>query len=207
MPMIDKKLINPNNTALLVIDIQNDYCAKEGKIAKVRKLDVSPVQGMVKSLIKFIKIARSKKITIIFTRMIEDNNYMRENAKIKFKASSKPLDICIPDSVGFKYFKVRPEKKDFEITKKSYDAFSNPELSKILKKAGTKNLILTGAYTAVCVDSTLRAAYTKGYNIIVPKDLVSMPKERLNMHSAALEVWNLKFAHLANSEEIIKAWK
>jgi ureidoacrylate peracid hydrolase len=204
--MINLKLVNPKHTAILVIDIQNDYCSKNGKIATVRKIDVSPVQDIVSPLVNLIKVARSKNVPIIFTRMIEDHRYMKENAKIKFQASLKPLDLCSPDSKGFEYYKVRPEKNDFEIIKKSYDAFSNPELSKILKKIKVKNLIITGAYTAVCVDATLRAAYTKGYNIIVPQDLVSMPKERLYMHNAALDVWNLIFAHIVNSKEIVSVW-
>jgi len=205
--MINKDLISSKNTALLVIDIQNDYCAKNGKIAVMRKLDVSPVQNIIIPLTRFIGLARDKSIPVIFTRMIEDHHYMKENAKIKFQTSPKPLDICSPNSEGFKYFKIRPLKNDFELIKKSYDAFSNPELNKILKKKGVKNLIITGAYTAVCVDATLRAAYTKGYNIVVPRDLVSMPKERLYMHSAALDVWNLIFAHIVDSKDIIRAWR
>ncbi len=204
--MISSSLINPNNTALLVIDIQNDYCSKNGKIAMERKMDVSPVQNIVRPLINFIKVARNKKVPIIYTRMIEDHRFMKENAKIKFSASSKSLDLCSPNSNGFEYYKVRPGKNDFEIIKKSYDAFSNPELNKILKKVKAKNLIITGAYTAVCVDATLRSGYTRGYNIVVPEDLVSMPKERFYMHSAAIDVWNLIFAHVVNSKDIVLIW-
>ncbi len=204
--MLNLKLIDPKNTILLVIDIQNDYCSKNGKVSLIRKRDVTPVQNIIIPLKKFIKETENENIPVIFTRMIEDHHFMKENARIKFQSSLKPLDICIPNTKGFDYFKIKPNKNNFEIIKKSYDTFSNPELEKILKKLKIKNIILTGAYTSVCVDSTLRTAYTKGYNVIVPKDLVSMPKEKLYQHNATIDIWNSLFAHVVNSKEIISLW-
>lgn len=79
-------------------------------------------------------------------------------------------------------------------------------MDKILKKHGIENLIIVGAYTAVCVDTTLRTGFTKGYNIVIPRDLVGMPEERMYQHKAALDVWRLIFAHVVDSEEILKLW-
>ena len=205
--MILQKLINPRNTAILVIDIQNDYCSENGKIAKIRKFDVKSVQKIIPNLINFIETARKFKLPIIFTRMIEDPKYMKENAKIKIRSSKLPLTLCSPKTWGFEYYKIKPQKKDVEIIKKTYDAFSNSKLENILKKMKIKNLIITGVYTAVCVDTTLRTGFTKGYNIIVPEDLVSMAKEGIYQHDAAIDVWKIIFAHVVKSDEIIETWK
>ena len=201
------KLINPKNTALIVVDIQNDYCADDGKVALERKFDLTPVQKSIPVLIRFLDVAREYNVPIIFTRMIEDHRYMKTNAKIKFQTSKKGLDLCTPNTYGFEYYQVKPQKGDFEITKKTYDAFSNATLEKILKRKKIKNIILVGAYTAVCVDATLRSAFTKGYNIVVPRDLVSMPKERQRHHRAAIDIWNFIFAHVLKSREIETCWK
>ena len=70
-----------------------------------------------------------------------------------------------------------------------------------------KNLVLTGVETSVCVDTTLRAAFTKGYNVIVPVDLVAMEKERWYQHEATLAIWDAVFAHLTSFAEITGAFK
>jgi len=201
-----KKIINPGKTAVLVIDIQKDYCSPEGKIAEVRKFDMSPIEKIIGPLKNFLEKAREANVPIIFTRMIENTADMEENAQIKRVADGDTLEQCFPGPDGFEYYKIRPEKGDFEIIKKSYDAFSNEELEKILKKIRAENIILCGVYTSVCVDTTLRTAYTKGYNVIVPKYLVAMPKELWDQHEATLKIWDIIFAHLADSREIISVW-
>lgn len=201
--MILKDLINPKTTALLVIDIQNDYCSSSGKIGQGLGLDLSPVQKVIPELINFVEKARTKGLPIIFTQMIEDPKYMAENAKLKKGSKS----FCSPNTKGFEYYQIKPEETDYQVVKKSYDAFSNPKLEKILKKHGIKNLLIIGAYTAVCVDSTIRSGFTRGYHIVVPQDLVGMPEERKSQHNAAIDVWKVIFAHVVDSKEIVSGWK
>lgn len=197
-----KQLVDPTKTALIVIDIQNDYCAPDGIIAKEVGLDVSRLQNTVDNLIIFVDKARKVGLPIIFTQMIEDHKYMAPNAQLK----SNGRELCSPDTKGFGYYKIEPHENDYQLIKKTYDAFSNNELDKILKSHGIENLIIVGAYTAVCVDTTLRTGFTKGYNIVIPRDLVGMPEERMYQHKAALDVWRLIFAHVVDSEEILKLW-
>lgn len=198
-----KQLVDTTKTALIVIDIQNDYCAPDGKIAKDVGLDVSQLQQTVSKLITFVDKAREVGLPIIFTQMIEDPKYMAPNAKFK----SNGRDLCSPNTKGFEYYKIKPQPNDSQLIKKTYDAFSNPELNEILKRHDIENLIIVGAYTAVCVDTTLRTGYTKGYNIVIPEDLVGMPEERMYQHKASLDVWRLIFAHVVDSEEIISLWE
>ena len=197
-----KQLVDPTKTALIVIDIQNDYCAPDGIIAKEVGLDVSRLQNTVDNLITFVDKVRKVGLPIIFTQMIEDHKYMAPNAQLK----SNGRELCSPDTKGFGYYKIKPHENDYQLVKKTYDAFSNNELDKILKNHGVENLIIVGAYTAVCVDTTLRTAFTKGYNIVIPQDLVGMPEERMYQHKAALDVWKLIFAHVVDSDEILKLW-
>jgi len=201
--MIAKELINPQKTALLVIDIQVDYCSDTGEIANQLNLDLSPVQKILSRLTEFVNKARETGLPIVFTQMIEDPKYMAKNAQLKKGTRA----VCSPDTEGFKYYKIKPEKTDYQIVKKTYDAFSNPELEKILKKHEIENVLIVGAYTAVCVDTTIRSAFTRGYNIVVPQDLVGMPLERKYQHDAAIDVWKIIFAHVVNSEEIMALWE
>lgn len=195
-------LIDPKNTALIVIDIQNDYCSPIGKLAK-RGFTVNHFDKLVGNIILFVDKARNVGIPIFFTRMIEDPNYMADNAKIKMR-SIKSLALCTPHTFGFEYYKIKPKRNDFQITKKSYDAFSNPMLERKLRKKKIRNVIIVGAYSQVCVDTTIRSAFTRGYNIIVPHDLVSTLKERKNEEKLVINIWKNYFAHVVSSKDIFK---
>jgi len=200
--MIPHSLVDPAHTALLVIDIQNDYCSSSGKIAQQLDLDLSTLQNTIPNIIEFVKNARAKGLPIIFTQMIEDPEHMAENAQLKNDGKA----FCSPNTEGFDYYKIKPHQNDHQLIKKSYDAFSNPELENILKKKNIKNTIVIGAYTAVCVDATIRSGFTRGYHIVVPEDLVGMPEERMYQHDAALDVWKIIFAHVVNSNSVLSAW-
>lgn len=200
---MERGLISPKNTALIIIDVQNDYCSPIGKMAK-RGFTVSHLSKLTDKIIKFVDKARNIGIPIIFTRMIEDPRYMSQNAKKLLSTNS--FALCSPNTVGFEYFKIKPRKTDFEIIKKSYDAFSSIKLEKILKRKKIENIIVAGVHAQVCVDTTIRSGFTHGYNIIVPRDLVSTIKERKKEEIAAVNVWKLVFAHLTNSNEILAKW-
>lgn len=207
--MINQKLINPKNTIVLVIDVQNDYCSEKGKLAIERNVDVKPVQRMVSKLIRFIELARDFGLPIVFVRMNKDIKQVDESLRVKLQSLGSPLgsSLCVPGTWGFEYYKIKPEQGDVEIIKKSYDAFSNPELDKLLKKWKIKNLIITGAYTAICIDATLKSGFSKGYNVVIPEDLVSTTKETMYQQDAIVDVWKAIFAHVVKSEELIESWK
>jgi nicotinamidase-related amidase len=199
-----KELVNPSSSAL--IDVQNAYFSPTGSLGRLG-YDISPVANILDSLERFIKVAREQGLAIFFTRMIEDSKDMAPNSQLISSELSRTNDhISALGSKDFEYSINKPMPEDTEIIKNSYDAFSNPELQHELQKRKIENLIFTGANAEVCVDTTLRSAYTKGYNIVVPTDLVATRKEKLYRKDVAMEIWNEFFAHLVSSEEIENVW-
>ncbi len=205
MNAIDLKLLDSRKTAVLVIDMQNAYCSPVGSSAKLG-YDISPIIKMSQSLKIFLEGARDKKMLIIFTRMIEDKRFMSENARIKIEAKNYPA-LSSPRSKNMNYYAVSPRKKEIEIIKNSYDAFTNIKLEKILFKKQIKNIIVTGVNSDVCVDSTIRSGFSKGYNIIVPRELVATIKQNRKHHTAMIEIWDTVFAHLYNYKGILNFWR
>ena len=202
---MDYNLIEPRDTAILVIDIQNGYCSPQGKMAKLGH-KIPGVDKLVSNIESFVSVARQNDLTVIFTRMIEDPKYMSQNVKTKVSEWSSSV-IISPNTKDFDYFKIEPQKPDFEIVKKSYDAFTNEKLDNILKKRRIKNIIFTGVHSQVCVDSTVRAAFSKGYNIVIPIDLISTDKRRKNQEKATIEIWKQIFAHITTSKQIMSKWR
>jgi ureidoacrylate peracid hydrolase len=197
-------LFDIGKSAVLVVDIQKGYCSPQGSIAKLG-YGVSHFSKLIPRISKFIDNARKLGVQVIFTRMIEDPAYMEINAKLKMKSVNASA-ITSPDTLDFEYFKVSPEKGDLEIVKNSYDSFSNKKLEKFLKKKKISNLVILGAYSDVCVDSSVRSAFTKGYNVIVPKDLIGTVEERSAHMDNSVDIWNKFFAHVLSSSNILRLW-
>jgi len=203
--MVEKDLVDPGNTAVLVVDIQNDYFSDEGKIATIQKQDLSSTQAIVPKIIDFVDTAREKGLKIIWARMIEDPDYMPANASRMLASESIPCSYCTPGTSGFEYYKVRPRKKDFEIVKKHYNAFTSRKLRRFLwRNKKIKNLIIVGGFTAICINATLMGAFSHGFNVVLLEDLVGMPNEK--MHKAGLMVLS-NFSFLASSEEVLSLWE
>lgn len=201
------RFVEPKSTALLVIDIQYDYCSQQGRLPTFRKYSTKPIEKMIPKLAAFIDTARKQNLKVIWTRMIENSVSVPQNLRLKMESSkTNHLDLCIKGSKGFDYYLIHPGKGDKEIEKNQYDAFTNPELEVYLHSFDIKNIIFTGVYTARCVDSTLRGASGRGYNCVVPQDLVGSVAELSNERNAALNVWNSIFAYVVESQDIIKTW-
>ncbi len=209
-------ILNPQDTALLVIDMQYDYCSAEGKLALHMNYSMNDIGTMISQLSAFISFIRDQGILVIFIRMIEDPEYMLKNAAAKITSFANPSILCVPQTKGFEYFGVAPQTEDVQIIKNSYDAFVTKESYEILKNKGIetpllenvlkahqiKSLIFSGVLTSRCVDSTLRSAYHRGYTCIVPEDLVAVPDQLMFEHEAALNVWRILFAYNTTSSEI-----
>ncbi len=194
-----EKLVR-SKAALLVIDMQYDYCSPNGMVPRRRKLDVSPITRMLPRLGKFISLARERHIPVIWTRMIEDIEYMPPNFGTVMKSGKVVMPhICKPGTRGFGYYKLKPQKGDKEFIKTHYNAFTNKKLHEYLKKKGIKTLIFTGVYASRCVDSTARSASEKGYNCIILRDLVEIAKEYQYEKRGSLSVIGTLFGFVVSS--------
>ena len=93
---------------------------------------------------------------------------------------------------------------EYVITKYHYDAFEDTDLALLLGSRGVKTLLMTGFLTNVCVETTARHGYIKGYYIVVVSDCTDAATEQ--EYEATL--YNIKkfFGKVATSGEIKKVW-
>jgi ureidoacrylate peracid hydrolase len=209
--------VNPKEAALLVIDLQVDYCSPEGRFATRNSADVSSNAKVIPDISEFISKSRSVGVTVIFTRMIEVPELMPKNLAKKINSFQNPVVLCDPSTNGFDYYKITPKTEDFQVIKNTYNSFLSDESSEILKKAGfdtprledllkergVKTIILTGVLTSRCVQATLLGAIDRGYDCIVPHDLVSMPEGPWRIkHLVSLSEISIMFAEVTHSSKI-----
>ncbi|MEK6920890.1 MAG: isochorismatase family cysteine hydrolase [Nanoarchaeota archaeon] len=174
------KIINP---AVLVIDIQNDCCAHQGAFRKAGR-NIKDVQDIVPKIKLFLEHCRSIDVPIIFIQAIYDNKFLSKNIQEMY-AKQGFKDLCQEKSWGSEFYGIKPDKEDTIFIKHRYDAFTNEKLSVWLRANRIKTLIFTGCQTDVCVDSTARSGFMKGYYIVAIEDCLA--STNLSRHKKTLE--------------------
>jgi len=196
-----------NETALVVIDIINMCCHERCEV-KEWDLCFKKIRKMVPRLERFIKKYKSMGGRVIYINCVPwKKGFLPENIVELYK---DPKAIYYSkDNTGFaeKFFVVKPEKEDELFTKNTYDAFSNPKLSQFLKKKRIKSLIITGINGDACVHSTIDGAFSRGYHLIILKDLIetSNLKIRQKLQKLLKEyTWPTTFGKTINSKDLFK---
>jgi ureidoacrylate peracid hydrolase len=168
--------VKPAHTALVVIDMQNDFCASGGLVSKDGR-DLSEAQKMAKRLPPFVAAARAAGVLPIFVRCVysaERNPYLSdawlEQAARERKGGYTSIPVCAEGSWEGDWYEVRPEPGDIVISKHRYDAFQGTELDLVLRSHGIRTLVLTGVVTNVCVETTARAGFVRDYYIALAED-------------------------------------
>jgi len=188
--------------AVLVVDIQNDFCDENGAFAR-QGLDVQPAQKITPKIQEFIEEIRKYDVPIIYTKMIESQEITPKNLR-RLIAIGKLINtepVCAPSSWGSALYRLKPLDNEYVLEKRTYDAFSNPELLKTLSRHKVKTLVIAGVNTDVCIDTTVRRAFTEGYQIIVPRDLVATMNKAGEKHY--LVVFDRFFGDVVDSKTVL----
>lgn len=188
--------------AVLVVDVQNDFCHADGAFAHAGR-DIQPAQEVAPRIQEFIEEVRRYRVPIIYTRMIESKGITPENlqALIDHGKLINKEPVCAPNSWGSELYQLQPVAGEHVLEKRTYDAFSNPELNRIFKERQIKTVVVTGVYTDICIDTTVRRAFTEGYQIIVPRDLVATMNRAGEEHF--LNVFDRFFGDVTASKTIL----
>jgi ureidoacrylate peracid hydrolase len=169
--------VQPTHSALLVVDMQNDFCASGGLISKDGR-DIAPAQDLAARLPAFIQSARDAGVMVVFIRCIytsEQNFYLSdvwlEQAARKREGGYTRIPVCRSGSwEGDFYGDVRPQPGDVVVSKHRYNAFHNTDLDLILRSNGIRTVVLTGVVTNVCVETTAREAFVRDYYVVAVDD-------------------------------------
>ncbi|MCK4520991.1 MAG: cysteine hydrolase [Nanoarchaeota archaeon] len=196
--------LNPKQTALIVVDVQNDFCDEKGLFAKLDE-GVSKFQKIIPDLLNLINEARKVNLPIIYIQAIYDKKYLPKNILERYKKQG--LDkLCQSGTWGADFYKIKPKENEKVMVKHRYDAFTNPGLDKLLKSMKIKTLIMAGCTTDVCVDSTARTGFIKGYHIVAVEDCLATDKAQAQEYTLN---YMKKFydAIVIKSKEIVNHWK
>jgi ureidoacrylate peracid hydrolase len=196
--------VDPKMAALLVIDMQNDFCHPDGVSGK-RGRQLAMSIEMAPRLEAFIKACRRAGMQVIFVQTIH-YPWSDSPSWVRRLDRDGGDSVCRPGTWGAEcYAGLQPQNGDIVITKHRYSAFLGTDLDMILRSRGIRSLLISGVGTNVCVESTLRDGYMRDYYIVLLEDCVGATNQEL--HQATLQNVTLHFGRVSNSKEVIKLWK
>ncbi len=196
-----ERLLLGSRTAVLVIDVQNDYCHHNGALASDGN-DVSGVAVMMPNLHGLLSSARASGVPVIFIQTIHEA--ATDSDAWKMRAAGKMSSVCRRGSWGAEFFEVSPEPGEVIVNKHRYSAFINTRLDSVLRAQKIETLIVTGVSTNVCVESTARDGYMLDYSVILASNACAAYSKQA--HEMTLENIAGFFGTVADTQAMIDVW-
>jgi ureidoacrylate peracid hydrolase len=204
LPIALEPKLTASNCALVVIDMQNDFCAPGGYIDKVMGKDVSAAARIVESLQSLLGTARAADVPVLWVYADYSHDKLPDSMRVKLKARAITAECCKPGTWGADWFGVAPQATEHKIAKHTYSGFAGTTLEALLAELSVRTLVFAGVQTQVCVESTVRDAHSLGYFCVVPQDAVASHTPAL--HDATLNNIRFLFGDVCTSADVIAAW-
>ncbi len=198
-------IVNPGQTAVVLIEFQNDFTTEGGTLHGAVSA-VMDSTGMLQNTVDLVAKARAAGATIVHTPISFVAGYGEISAQpYGILAGVVDSNSFVKDSWGAEIAKdMTPEPGDIVIEgKRGFDAFASTNLDFILRSKGITTIALGGFLTNCCVESTMRSAYEKGYQVYTLTDCLAATSQ--DEHDNAISKDYPMFSRPVTSTDFVAA--
>jgi nicotinamidase-related amidase len=215
--------LNSQNTALIVIDMQTDFCGKGGYI-DLLGYDISITRAVIEPIRRLLSAFRQHGYHVLHTR--EGHRPDLSDLPANKRWRSRKLQgggpgqtgigdlgpcgrVLVRGEPGWEIIpELSPLPEETVIDKPGKGSFYATDLDMVMRTRGIRNLVLTGITTDVCVHTTMRDANDRGYECLILSDCCAATD--VGNHHAALKMVTMQngvFGAVSNSGALIEALK
>ncbi|HEY7675569.1 MAG TPA: isochorismatase family cysteine hydrolase, partial [Candidatus Methylomirabilis sp.] len=196
--------VDPAHAALVVVDVQNDFCAEGGFFHRAG-YDLGNIQRAVPPLERLLDHARRAGVFVAFIQAIYDPQVLSGPMRERNRRRNLEMPRCLTGTWGADFYVVRPRPGEPVVIKHRYSAFAGTDLEPLLRRRGVRSLLLTGVSTDTCVESTARDGYFLDYYVTLVADCCGALSEA--DHRDALARADRDFAAVVTSADVVRAWE
>jgi ureidoacrylate peracid hydrolase len=207
----EKFTFDPSETAVIAVDLQNDFGAKGGYVDSFG-VPLDGARATIEPIGRVLAAARAAGMPVVYTKV----EYSRDLSNVG--AADSPTrarlglgdgDFLIEGTWNTDIVsELAPEPGDLIVSKRRYSGFYETDLDELLRARGITSLVFVGWTTSVCVESTVRDASFRDYACVVLADCtaetIGRSQVRTN-HEASLYVIQAQFGWVAESPALLEA--
>ena len=151
-------------TAVVVVDCQNDFCHPDGKLYSPASREIIP------RLVRLVEKARAAGAKVFYT---QDTHMPDDNWEFPIWGPH-----AIRGTWGWEIVdELKPREGDVVVQKPRYDAFYDSMLDHLLRMYGVRHLVIAGTVANICVLHTVAGAWMRTYRVVVPADAIAALNE------------------------------
>ena len=200
--------LDPSHTALLIIDMQKDFCT-DGFAASKANRPLGAAQSIIPGIQKLLAAARESGVLVCHIGFWTYPEYMSDSGPWltqRRRATYAADKIAIAHSEGAEFIReLEPAQNEICIHKHRYSAFKGTDLEMILRAHDIRTVVPSGISTNVCVESTLRDAFEYSFYVCVPENACA--SWDMELHAATMKTVNARFGLVTDIDTVVQTWQ